>query len=310
MISRFEAGDRVDKYPVIVMGLEVPGKQGLVNDIYDPTAEMINGGCVYKARHGDYIVQYTTKGKWKVTALSLKGKKGGWAKLAAPDPSRPIERATGMWKSMESKVDIAGMKVLSTARDAVVKIEGDRSSATVQVNTELVTSKCKLLEDLFDGSGASEVSLKLTANGISNGALALGQLLEHLHSSTKPDRVWNSSLAKVSAFSMIDDFVLFFKQVAKETLEKLVAPPVHLREHPPIRPFSSPSHADAALFWQIVDTVLTHDGLKTKGFLGCPDDLIKLLKEGKPYHLWHSREALLRHLDMEQFCNLLLDAKC
>ena len=69
-----------------------------VNGIFDPTAEMINGACVFKKRGEDFILQYGTNKKWTVTLLGDKGKDSGWATLAAADPSKPPEQATATWR--------------------------------------------------------------------------------------------------------------------------------------------------------------------------------------------------------------------
>ena len=117
--------------PVVLSGLS--GKFADRNGIYYPTAEMINGGLVYKARHKGLILQYTAAKNWKVSPLSDKGSDKGCAFIAAPNPSRPIERVPGTWqvwndtdKKWEAKAEV---KVCSEAEaEASANAEAEASA--------------------------------------------------------------------------------------------------------------------------------------------------------------------------------------
>lgn len=84
---------------------------------------------------------------------------------------------------------------------------------------------------------------------------------------------------------------------------------VHIMNIVRSRPFVSPPTCDTLLFWEIVDAALTHDGLKLHegDFQLCnSSDLVKLLTENKPYHLWEMN-SMQQHLTIEQITKMCID---
>jgi len=75
-------------------------------------------------------------------------------------------------------------------------------------------------------------------------------------------------------------------------------------------PFGPVTH-ESVLFWDIVDTVMTHDGLRfhLRGMLGDTKDLRALLTSsgGYPFQFWHASE-MLKHFTVEDFASLCLEA--
>lgn len=75
-------------------------------------------------------------------------------------------------------------------------------------------------------------------------------------------------------------------------------------------PFGPVTH-ESALFWDIVDTVMTHDGLRfhLRGMLGDKKDLRALLTSSGsyPFQFWHASE-MLKHFTVEEFASLCLEA--
>lgn len=83
---------------------------------------------------------------------------------------------------------------------------------------------------------------------------------------------------------------------------------------PKCRPFAAATESpERVQFWDVVDAVLTHDGLKLTSAPERPlqlrdtADLSELLMSGHPFHLW-GVTAMLRHFTIEQYSQLCLQA--
>ena len=83
---------------------------------------------------------------------------------------------------------------------------------------------------------------------------------------------------------------------------------------PKCRPFAAATESpERVQFWDVVDAVLTHDGLKLTSAPERPlqlrdtADLSELLMSGHPFHLW-GVTAMLRHFTIEEYSQLCLQA--